>query len=95
MGGKRKRVSWSTTKRPSKKAKLEPETDDPVYEVESILGKRINPVNKKEEFLIKWRGWQWKDNTWEPIENLAGCEAAMEAFLVLHKLFTYGSSSNF
>ena len=26
------------------------------------------------QYQVKWVGWATKDNTWEPIEHLAGCE---------------------
>ena len=35
-----------------------------------------------EEFLIKWNNYSYTENTWEPIEHLDGCDAAMEAFRV-------------
>mmetsp|Transcript_38796 Transcript_38796/g.66578 ORF Transcript_38796/g.66578 Transcript_38796/m.66578 type:complete len:107 (-) Transcript_38796:78-398(-) len=57
-------------------AKDTPETQ--VYEVEQILGRRDK--DGVEEFLIKWRNYSYKENTWEPIDNLVGCNAAMKAF---------------
>ena len=44
-------------------------TSDEEYEVEAILNKRINRVGKI-EYLIKWLGYDHKDNTWEPDENI-------------------------
>ena len=38
------------------------------YEVEDICDCRIEAGRKM--YLIKWKDWEPKDNTWEPIENL-------------------------
>lgn len=29
---------------------------------------------------MKWKGYPAKDNTWEPKENLANCQVALENF---------------
>ena len=38
-----------------------------VYEVEEVLDWRKGNV----EYLVKWENYDYNDNTWEPIENLA------------------------
>ena len=40
-----------------------------VYAVEKLLQKR-KKKNGKVEYLVKWRGWSSKDNTWEPEANI-------------------------
>lgn len=39
-----------------------------VYEVESILGKK--KAGRSWKFLVKWKGYQDFDNTWEPLKNV-------------------------
>ncbi|XP_077475260.1 chromobox protein homolog 2 [Stigmatopora argus] len=39
-----------------------------VFDAECILNKRLR--KGKLEFLIKWRGWSSKHNSWEPQENI-------------------------
>lgn len=42
------------------------------YVVDMILGKRIK--NGFVEYLVKWRGWDEQDATWEPVTNFAALE---------------------
>ncbi|VVC35001.1 Chromo/chromo shadow domain,Chromo domain, conserved site,Chromo domain,Chromo domain-like,Chromo, partial [Cinara cedri] len=38
------------------------------YIVERVLGKRLK--NKKIEYLLKWKNYTDKDNSWEPVSHL-------------------------
>lgn len=38
--------------------------EEELYEVESILGSRLNPETKKTEYQIKWKGYSVKQSTW-------------------------------
>lgn len=55
----------------SKKTSPEPDAEEPIeeYTVEKIIDSRINERGVK-EYLLKWIGYDDKDNTWEPEENL-------------------------
>ena len=48
---------------------LESDDDEEEYTVENILDKRTGP-DEKSQYLIKWKGYDQSENTWEPIENL-------------------------
>lgn len=50
---------------------------DEEYFVEKILAKREYPELK---YLIKWEGWDIKDSTWEPLENLTNAMALVDEF---------------
>ncbi|XP_072525397.1 chromodomain Y-like protein [Salminus brasiliensis] len=43
-----------------------------LYEVERIVGKRKNRKGKM-EYLVRWRGYGFEGDTWEPEANLASC----------------------
>ncbi|KAL7851407.1 hypothetical protein AOLI_G00217630 [Acnodon oligacanthus] len=43
-----------------------------LYEVERIVGKRKNKKGKM-EYLVRWRGYGFEGDTWEPEGNLASC----------------------
>ena len=50
------------------------------FPVEAIRDKRRNIYTGKDEYYIKWEGWAEKDNTWEPISNIVGCDEMIESF---------------
>ena len=52
--------------------------DDDVYQCERIVGKRL--AKGITVYCVKWAGYDTKDNTWEPLENLAGCESFISDF---------------
>lgn len=53
-----------------------------IYEVEKILDRRWRRRGKKkvEEFLVRWRNFGPDEDTWEPRENLEGCEEVLTEF---------------
>ncbi|KAJ1608862.1 chromatin associated protein [Cryptosporidium canis] len=52
------------------------------YEVEQILSIREKPLTKQKEYLIKWKvPGHPVQPTWEPEENLNGCEELLQEFL--------------
>nr|XP_053645525.1 M-phase phosphoprotein 8-like isoform X2 [Cherax quadricarinatus] len=55
--------------------KLEKQED---WQVEKILEEREK--KGKKEYLIQWKDWGPKYNTWEPEENLEGCQDIMKRF---------------
>lgn len=64
MGGKRKRQGSFVP--------------DDMYEVEAIQARRL--VKGKPEYLIRWKGFSEKHDTWEPLSNLAGIEQDLSRF---------------
>merc|ERR1712213_98149 len=61
-------------KKGKKKKKAEAE-----YEVENVVSKRETDEGKV-EYLVKWKGWNASDNTWEPIENLESSQELIDEF---------------
>lgn len=51
------------------------------YEVEDILDVAVH--DNKKLFLIKWKGWHLDSSSWEPRENLIGCEQILRRFYKL------------
>ncbi|XP_023656023.2 chromodomain Y-like protein isoform X2 [Paramormyrops kingsleyae] len=50
-----------------------------LYEVERIIGKRRNKKGKT-EYLVRWRGYDFEDDTWEPETHLANCVEFIHEF---------------
>ncbi|XP_030621790.1 chromodomain Y-like protein 2 [Chanos chanos] len=50
-----------------------------LYEVERIVDKRKNKKGKW-EYLIRWKGYGSKEDTWEPEHHLLHCEEFIEQF---------------
>ncbi|KAF8949271.1 histone H3-K9 methyltransferase KMT1 [Haplosporangium gracile] len=76
-----KKASKSSRQR-VRKSKSEVEA---TFEIESIWGYRN--IEGRQEFLVKWVGYPFTDNTWEPLENLDNC-----SFIVNEFLISYGIS---
>ncbi len=44
------------------------------FEVECIRSSRFNEKKKRKEWLVKWKGWEDHESTWEPREHLEGTD---------------------
>lgn len=89
-GGKKKSVAKSEpkaesskTKAKSSKAKSDSEEDEEDYEVEKIIDVNTKK-NGKREFLIRWKNYSSKHDTWEPEDNLS-CDELIAKFLELQE----------
>jgi len=51
---------------------------DEEYQVKNILEKRM--ISGKTHYLIKWKGYNTSENTWELIENLNNCARTLQHF---------------
>ncbi|XP_011365350.1 chromodomain Y-like protein isoform X1 [Pteropus alecto] len=50
-----------------------------LYEVERIVDKRKNKKGKT-EYLVRWKGYESEDDTWEPEQHLVNCEEYIHDF---------------
>jgi len=50
------------------------------WEVEAIVDDCIDRTTMQHQYLVKWKGFSAKDNTWEPKVNLARCSDLMAAY---------------
>jgi len=55
------------------------ETEEKEFEVEKIID--YNKVKGVGQYLVRWRGYKADDDTWEPYENLTGCEDILDIFI--------------
>jgi RNase H-like domain found in reverse transcriptase/Reverse transcriptase (RNA-dependent DNA polymerase)/Integrase zinc binding domain/Chromo (CHRromatin Organisation MOdifier) domain/gag-polyprotein putative aspartyl protease len=62
---------------------IQPENDIEEYEVEKILDTRTS-TRGQQEYLIKWKGYEGTENSWEPTENL-NCPDLLNEFLRTRK----------
>ena len=68
-----------TTVSPRKRPKLGKEGRDE-YAVEKIVDVHRSADGKDIKYLIKWKGWPSKYNTWEPLKHLTSLKAEIAAF---------------
>ena len=55
-----------------------------IYEVDKILDHRFLS-NKKLQFLVKWKGYDDSENTWENKENLSNCPKIVNKYKATKK----------
>ena len=60
---------------PPPEIKIDGETE---YEVEEIIDSRL--IQGKLQYLIKWKGYTTKNNTWEPETNLKHAQALIHCY---------------
>jgi hypothetical protein len=60
---------------------FDPAKGQQTYEPEKIVATRLKNIDGKSitQYCVKWKGYDAKQNTWEPIEHLAGCEDMITA----------------
>ena len=49
------------------------------YNVEKLLDFKEDKKGKQ-KFLVKWKGYPASENSWEPAENLVGCDEVIQAY---------------
>lgn len=82
-GSKKKKGKKGRTKQTKVKLLEDAPSNDEVYIVEAIVGKKMiftEDGKKKLHYFIKWKGWATAHNTWEPLENLGGCLDLVNAY---------------
>jgi hypothetical protein len=57
--------------------KVQNDVDD--WEVQEILGRRLGPKTNTFEYLVKWKGWDQKWNSWVSVNNMS-CDDLIENF---------------
>ncbi len=60
--------------------KAEDDKDGERYEVEAIVDDGIDQDTLEHLYLIKWRGYDAEQNTWEPKPHLKGAEDVIRAY---------------
>ena len=55
------------------------------YKVEAILTHRTYK-NRQTRYLVKWKGYDSSENTWEPESNLSNAEEELSDYKTEHNL---------
>ena len=56
---------------------FDPAAGQDIYEPEKVVGERqknLGGGKTETQYEVKWKGWDKKHNTYEPLSNLVGCE---------------------
>ncbi|XP_078491254.1 enoyl-CoA delta isomerase 3, peroxisomal [Ciona intestinalis] len=54
------------------------EKDEEIFEVEKVINRRKN--KGRTFYLVRWKGFSSKDDTWEPTANLKHCKDAIQEY---------------
>lgn len=65
----------------TKTTNAEPEME---WEVEKIMDSGVNRPTGVHLYLVKWKGFSNKENTWEPRMNLSKCHKLLRDFEMKH-----------
>lgn len=69
------------------KSESEADDHDDEYAVEKIVGKGWDQNEKGEwiaKYKVRWKGYSASHDTWEPLENLVGCEDLIDTYDAIH-----------
>ncbi|KAF9276111.1 hypothetical protein BGZ68_010257 [Mortierella alpina] len=78
--------STATADLSDRKRPLDDDEDDELsegeFEVEEICGIRFIQPGETPQFNVKWLGYPYDSNTWEPLENLSNCLGMVKEYLL-------------
>ena len=60
-------------------ASLEEDVQVEEFEVEKIIRMRCYK-NGRIKYLVRWKGYTYEHDTWEPVEHLENCDKLIEKF---------------
>ncbi|KAJ4261548.1 hypothetical protein NW762_006976 [Fusarium torreyae] len=66
--------------RPPARPKTSRRASEAEWEVEKVLGSQIDAESSEHFYLVKWKGFTNKENTWEPKRNLGNCRKLIQDF---------------
>lgn len=76
---KKKKVTKQSTKQNTKPGAKDDTNKNMFYEVDEILDHRLLSNNEL-QFLVKWKGFDDSENTWENKENLSNCPKILNKY---------------
>ena len=53
------------------------------HEVEGIVGKRLSPLTGEVQYLVRWKHYSSRSDTWESVENLKNSRDAIQEYEAL------------
>lgn len=76
-------ATQSTQSKESPSKKSTPVKSSPIYEVDALLKHRRRAQTR--EFLVRWKGFEQKDDTWEKERNLS-CPQILDKYKRKHRI---------
>ncbi|GJN70548.1 hypothetical protein Purlil1_12201 [Purpureocillium lilacinum] len=73
------KTTSTSVRTPQKRQSKRPLPDDE-WEVDKVVDDRIDAETYVHYYLVQWKGWAPKHNTWEPKRNLSHCWSIIEEY---------------